>query len=72
VLTPTLKSPNIVQYLYAGKCTGKIDFALQNVLFLQNMCRNLKLLTDVKLDLRKKFVIGPVTFAPGTSQTYAT
>jgi hypothetical protein len=51
---------NIVQNLYYGKCTGKRDFSLQNFLFRQNMCRNLKFLT-----------IGPVVFAPRT-QTYAT
>jgi hypothetical protein len=39
---------NIVQNLYFGKCTGKrdfIDFTLQNFLFRQNMCPNLKFLT---------------------------
>jgi hypothetical protein len=57
--------------LCCGKCTGKRDFTLQSFLFQQNLCRNLKFLTDY---LRKTelFRIGPsAVFAPRT-QTYAT
>jgi hypothetical protein len=38
--------------------------------FLQNMCRNLKILTDVKNEKTNIFAIGPVVFAP-RNQTYA-
>jgi hypothetical protein len=42
------------QHLYYGKCTGKRDFTLQNLLFLKNMCRNLKILSDVKIKFKNK------------------
>jgi hypothetical protein len=38
--------------LHSGKCTGKRDFTLQNFLFRQNMCRNLKFLTAEKIRFR--------------------
>jgi hypothetical protein len=44
---------NIVQNLYYGKCTGKRDFTLQNFLFQQNMCWNLKFLTAEKIRFKK-------------------
>jgi hypothetical protein len=45
-----------------GKYTGKRDFKLQNLLFLQNMCRNLKFLTGEKKLIEEKpniCAIGP-------------
>jgi hypothetical protein len=66
------KRANIVKNLYYGKCTGKRDFTLQNFLFRQTMCWNLKFLTAEKKIRQEKpnfFAIGSVVFAP---LTYAT
>jgi hypothetical protein len=48
-----MERANIVKNLYYGKCTGKRDCTLQNFLFRQNMCRNLKFLTAEKIRFKK-------------------
>jgi hypothetical protein len=60
--------------LYYVKCTGKRDFTLQNFLFRQNTCQNLKFLTAEKLDLRKPLLFRdrPSSFCSRYPNIYVT